>query len=297
MPKRRSPLRDRLEKAALDAVRGVLGTLTIEEAGRAGRRLGAAAAPVLASRARLARTNLERAFPERDPRERDDLLRAVFEHFGGLFFELVRAAEEPLEDLLARVEVRNLDTARRAFGSGRGVLFVTPHLGNWEYAAVVAAALGCPMTVIARPLDNPLLEPLLAAFRTRSGNAVLPKADAGREILRTLRRGGAIGILPDQHARPPDAVAVPFFGRPASTTTAVARLADRTEALVLTACCVRAAEGRWLLTFDDPLDPRALAPVEREPAALTTRINLALERQIRAFPSQWLWLHNRWRLD
>ena len=134
-----------------------------------------------------------------------------------------------------------------------------------------------PSGVIARPLDNPLLDAPLTRLRTSTGNSVIRKRDAAREMLRALRRGGAIGILNDQHARPPDAVTAPFFGQPAATSSALAKLADRTEALVIPAAAIRIAPARWRLTFEPALDVRTLPEAERGVEKLTARLNGILE--------------------
>ncbi|HEX2758628.1 MAG TPA: lysophospholipid acyltransferase family protein, partial [Thermoanaerobaculia bacterium] len=109
--------------------------------------------------------------------------------------------------------------------------------------------------------------------------------------------GGVVGILNDQRAHPPDAVTVPFFGRPAATSSALAKLADRTEALVIPTAAIRIAPARWRLTFEPALDVRTLPEAERGVEKLTARLNGILEQMIRRHPEQWLWLHNRWRVD
>ena len=88
-----------------------------------------------------------------------------------------------------------------------------------------------------------------------------------------------------------------FFQRPASTTSSLARLADRTEALILPTFALRTAPGRYRLVFGEPLDVRTLTPEERTVPALTARVNAICEEMVRRHPEQWLWLHNRWRLD
>lgn len=297
MPKRRSPFRNESELLAFRLARASLRALPLETAEAFGRALGRVYRRLDGKRRELVRDGLARAFPDRTPSELEALEVAVFEHFGGLAADLVWTTREPIESLLARVEVVNAEGARSAFETRRGVFFLTAHLGSWEYAALVVGALGIPLTVIARPLDNDRLEPLLRGFRTASGNAVQPKADAAREILRVLRKGATIGILSDQRARPPDAALVPFFGRPAATTTAVARFADRTEALIVPTTAIRIAPGRYRLEFRQALDVRTLDASDRTPTALTARLNAILEGLIREHPDQWLWLHDRWRLD
>jgi len=294
---RRSPTRDAAEDLALSLLRAGLGRSDPGRAETHGRRLGAFLGRTLGPRRGLVRRNLARAFPEKPPGEIAAIARGVFAHFGGLAAEIVATLEEPLEGLVARVEVVNESIARAAFASRRGLFFLTPHLGNWEASALAAASIGMPMTVIARPLDNPRLERRLRAYRERGGNVVVPKAEAAREILRTLRNGGAVGILLDQHARGADAIAARFFGRPAATSSAVARFVDRTEALIVPAAALRVGPARYRLTFEEPIDVRTLSKDARSPENLTALLNATMEAQIRRAPEQWLWLHNRWKLD
>ncbi len=249
-------------------------------------------------RRELARANIARAFPEMSPAEGDALSRAVFAHFGGLATELLHAAGRPVPEIVARVEFPDAGIAREALRSGRGVLFLTAHLGNWEYSAIAMAAAGVTASVVARPLDNPLLDAWLTGFRTSNGNAIIEKHDAARGMLKALRSGGVLGVLADQHVGPPDGIPAPFFGRPASTTSALARIVDRTEALVLPA----AADPARAVA----LPPRrGVRPRRAEPAGRRARgraAHRAVQRDpragmIRRHPEQWLWLHNRWRLD
>lgn len=297
MPKHRSHVRNRAEQIGFELALALLRRLSLERAEALGRGAGAFFRFLAGRRRALAERNLSRAFPEKSPADIAELSRRVFAHFGGVAAELLWSLDETQPELLSRVAIEGEEEARRAMAAGRGLFFLTAHLGNWEVGAVVTASLGLPLTVVVRPLDNPLLEERLRSFRERSGNRVLPKADAAREILRTLRRGGAIGILTDQHAHPPDAVVSTFFGRPASTTTSLARLADRTEALILPTFALRTAPGRYRLVFGDALDVRTLSPDERTTEALTARVNAICEEMVRRHPEQWLWLHNRWRLD
>ena len=296
MASRRGPLRNRLELAAYLVMRSFFRALPVRLADGLGRRAGLLYRLLDARRRRLVRGNLALAFPERTPAEIDALAREVFAHFGGLAADLLRSETEPVEELLSRVEVLGIEHARAAAASGRGVFFATPHLGNWEWASIVTGAYGIPVTVVARPLDNPLLDARLTAMREKTGCRVVSKRDAARVLLKTLRSGGLVGILADQRARPPDAVVVPFFGRPAATTSSIARLVAKTGALVLPAVCLRTGPGRYRYVFSEPFDAMLLPPEEREVEPLTARLTALVESQVRQAPGQWLWLHDRWRL-
>jgi KDO2-lipid IV(A) lauroyltransferase len=297
VPKHRTALRNRLEALLAGALGAFLARKTPEAAESTGRALGRLFRRLDGRRRALTRENLSRAFPEMSAEEVDALSVRVFEHFGGVAAELLYALSHDPADALTRVETEGATIAKDAFATGRGVFFLTAHLGNWEWAALGTGALGISIGVIARPFDNPLLDAVFTRLRSSTGNTVIEKRDAARGMLRAIRSGGAIGILNDQHARPPDAVTAPFFGRPAATSSALAKLADRTEALIVPAYAIRVAPARWRLTFEPPLDVRTLSGEERGVERLTARLNGILESMIRGHPEQWLWLHNRWRLD
>lgn len=296
MAAKRGPFRNRLELSAYVFLRTFFRLLPVRLADGLGRRAGLLYRRLDARRRRIVQENLALAFPEKSPAEVDSLAREVFAHFGGLAADLLRSETEPVESLLARVEVVGFEHARAAAASGRGVFFATPHIGSWEWALLVTGARGISVTVVARPLDNPLLDARLTAMREKTGCRVVSKRDAARTLLKTLRSGGLVGILTDQRARPPDAVVVPFFGRPAATTSSVARLVAKTGALVLPAVCLRTGPGRYRFVFSEPFDATTLAPEEREVEPLTARLTAIVERQVREAPGQWLWLHDRWRL-
>lgn len=297
MPKHRTAFRNRLEAFLAGALGAVLARKTPEAAESTGRALGRVYRRLDASRRNLARTNIARAFPGMSPEEVDALSVRVFEHFGGVAAELFHALSHDPADALARVETEGAALAKDAFASGRGVFFLSAHIGNWEWAALSPGALGISTSVVVRPLDNPLLDAAFTRLRSSTGNTVIEKRDAARGMLRAIRSGGAIGILIDQHAHPPDAVMAPFFGRPAATSSALAKLADRTEALIVPAHAIRVAPARWRMTYEPPLDVRTLSREERGVERLTARLNGIVESMIRRHPEQWLWLHNRWRLD
>ena len=239
-------------------------------------------------RQKRALANLALAYPEMSEDERVRLASDMWENLGRTFAESFHLQEIVASD---RIELEWEDRPHGSF------VICGAHLGNWEWAALGTGALGISTGVVARPLDNPLLDATLTRLRSSTGNTVIEKRDATRAMLRALRGGGAIGILNDQHAHPPDAVTAPFFGRPAATSSALAKLADRTEALIVPAYAIRIAPARWRLTFEPALDVRTLSREERGVESLTARLNGILEQMVRRHPEQWLWLHNRWRVD
>jgi Kdo2-lipid IVA lauroyltransferase/acyltransferase len=288
--------RHRLESWAVTATSAFVNALPAGAAGRAGRALGLAFYALDRPHRRLTLANLAAAFPERPPREIGRTGREVFEHFGRLLVELLRFSRLSPSEMVAAGEIVGADRAERARQRGRGVLFVTGHFGFWEMQALVHGAVFWPVTVVARPLDNPLLHDLLERVRTSTGNRVIYRRGALRRIMRALQANEGVAVLIDQHIQPADALVVDFFGRPVATTSAVATLAWRTGVPVVPVFALPLGPGRFRLVYEPPVDP----PRDGSPEALrefTQRCTDVLEMYVRRHPSLWLWMHRRWRDD
>jgi len=173
---------------------------------------------------------------------------------------------------------------------GKGVLFATAHLGNWEFSAFAHALMAEPMAIVVRPLDNPWLDRLATRYRTLSGNRVLARTDYARPMLEILRSNGALGILVDQNVTADRGVFVDFFGIPACVDAGFAKLAAHTGATVIPGYALWSEEERkFILRFDPPV------PMSGDALADTQSVQAALERAIRRHPDQWLWIHRRWK--
>ena len=184
----------------------------------------------------------------------------------------------------------------RAYAAGRGVLFLTPHLGCFEVTAQALAerygALYGPLTVLYRPARQPWLAQLMLRARQRPGLQTAPTTLAGvRLMLRALRRGHAVGLLPDQVPPAEMGVWSAFFGRDAYTMTLSARLASQSGAAVVLLWGERLARGRgFRIHCREPTQP-----LQSDVAACTRQINQEMERLIRECPSQYLWAYARYR--
>jgi Kdo2-lipid IVA lauroyltransferase/acyltransferase len=174
--------------------------------------------------------------------------------------------------------------------AGKGVLFATLHLGAWELSAFSHALMAEPMHVVVRPLDNPLLDRFVEARRAASGNIILRKKEAARGIYQALKDNRAVGILVDQNVGLDEGIFVNFFGRKACVSPTFARLAARTGAVVIPGYAIWSPDERkFVLRFDEPVGITGNMLID------TQRIQNALERAIRAYPDQWLWIHRRWK--
>jgi Kdo2-lipid IVA lauroyltransferase/acyltransferase len=186
--------------------------------------------------------------------------------------------------------------ATQAYQSGRGVIFLTPHLGCFEIvaqalAARYAAAHG-PLTVLFRPARKAYLADITATSRDRPGLQAVPAGLHGvRQMIKALRKGQAVGLLPDQVPPLGMGVWAPFFGKPAYTMTLAARLAQQTGAVVVLAWGQRLPWGRgYKLHF------RSIAePIAPDLDAAVLQINQAMERLIAECPGQYLWSYARYK--
>jgi len=243
---------------------------------------------------RLALQNLQHAFPLRTPDECRQISRRMFEHFGRLLMVLLKFSTLTPQQMLALVEFDGEARVRAAHARGRGVLLFTGHFGFWEINALVHALQIEPISVLARPLDNPLLHELLERVRRSTGNGVIYRRGAIRRVLRALASNQAVAVLIDQHMQSADAVYVDFFNRPAATTSALAALAIKTGAAVVPVFALPLPGGRFRMVYEHPVEP---PPGDDEAAIreLTQRCTDVLEMYVRRYPELWLWMHRRWR--
>jgi KDO2-lipid IV(A) lauroyltransferase len=288
--------RHRLEQAAVSGVAAVVRRLPQSFATRLGHGIGAIGYRLDARHRRITLDNLAATFPERSVAERTRIAKQVFAHFGRKLIELLWFTGLPAELQLALVEfvgAEHIEAARRA---GKGALIVTGHFGFWELHALAHGLKLGPMAVVARALDNPLLDRTLIDLRSSTGNIVIDRKGGLRRIMRALNANQAVAVLIDQHILTADAVKVDFLGRPAATTSAVAVLALRTGAAVIPAFSLPLNDGRYRLIYEKPLE----LPSSESPDAvrdLTQRCTKVLEKYVRAHPERWLWMHRRWRDD
>lgn len=289
-----------LEYAAARLLLGLLAILPRTMAIVFSSYLSRAALAFLPKLRRVALRNLELAYPDWSLGERTRIYTRSIENLGRILGEFSHLRTITPEELRERVEFRiapeKIERYRSARAEGRGVIFVTPHLGNWEILVLATGALMEPTTYLARPLDNPLLEKWTAEIRTRFGNRPMSKRDALMEGLQILERGGSLGLLADVNTLQRDGVFVPFFGRDACTTRAVAMLALRTNALIVPICGVwDERAGSYAVLAGDFLEVSRTGKRKQDIQETTARFTVEVEKFIRAYPEQWIWVHRRWK--
>ena len=252
--RRRSSARNRAELAAFRAAAAALSALPRAASDAASRALGRWVLAGASSTPRRSSAETSRR-PSRRRRaaEIDALARGSAEALGVSLAEFLEVASLSGEEIRRRVEVEGEENLRAARALRRGVFLLSAHLGGWELGAIRAGMLGEPIAPVVRPLDNPLLERELSRRRTRFGNRLIAKRDAARDVLRALRRRETVAILIDQNVLPREAVFVPFFGRLAATTPALARFQISTGAPVVPVFTWPQGGGRYRLEFESPI--------------------------------------------
>lgn len=245
---------------------------------------------------RIADRNLRLALPELSNSERAAITRGVYRSLGRLLAECARFPSLTPDNIREIVTYNGLEHYQEAMARGRGVLFLTAHLGPWELGAFAHALYGYPIQILYRPLDNPRLDRLVNRYRTLSGNTLINKRDSARGILAALARNQTVGILADQNTSLEEGVFVNFFGKPASATAGIARVALHTGAAVLPAFCVwEEASRRYVIHFEPALELATSNDRERDIQTATQQMASVIERYIRRYPDQWLWIHRRWK--
>jgi len=240
--------------------------------------------------------NLTLAFPSMSDDDRRRILRGEFVSLGRQLAEVCQFPNYTRENVSKVVVYDGLENYERAFTRGKGVLFLTGHLGAWELSAFAHSLQGHPLWIVMRPLDNPYLNALVERYRTMHGNRTVGKDDFVRGLLAAMRAGEAVGILMDTNMTPPQGVFVNFFSIPACTASGLARIALRTDAAVVPGFTIWDEKTRkYVLRFDPALKLIRTGDNEADIVANTAQFTSVIEDFIRRYPDQWLWVHRRWK--
>jgi len=248
---------------------------------------------------RIGMINLSIAFPNRSQQWKEEILKRSFEQIGTHAVELSRLSGIAREEIKSRVSYETgygLDNYLEAKKLGKGVIFLTAHVGSWELLPLAHAVLGNPLSFIVRPLDNPFLDKWIRRSRNQFGNQSISKFGSVRRLLKILHDHEDIGILIDQNVQEKDGVFVPLFGKPACTTSSAAALALKTGAPVVAGFMLPTSDkDRYLIRFYPPVVVVKTGDRERDLIENTARFVELLEDVLRLYPHCWLWGHRRFR--
>jgi KDO2-lipid IV(A) lauroyltransferase len=245
---------------------------------------------------KTAEFNLRLAFPDWTDAQRNDAARKMVSNLGWMAAEFARFPRLTKENIEKVVILEGHENFLEGQRRGKGVLYLTGHIGAWELSSFAHALYGYPLHYMARPLDNKRLDALVNEYRCSSGNKPIYKNESARVMLKILKDSGTIGILADQNTMPEEGVFVDFFGKLACTTTGLARVALHTGAAVVPGYAYwDETIQKYRLRFEPPVELIRTGDTERDVFENTQRFAKVIEGIIRKHPDQWVWVHKRWK--
>jgi len=258
-----------------------------------GRVAGRCAYVVCKRQGRIARENLRTALPAVSTAGIEQIVKSSFETLCVVTLEML-SFKSMVRDFPHLVKLTGLEHVEAARATGRPIIFFTGHLGSWEVLALSCGVLNFPFTAIARPLDNEWIYGHVRNLRQRSGIKLLDKKEIAGDVLRILRAREMVGFVGDQYAGSRGAF-IEFFGRPASTSPAMALFARKTNAVIICAFDHVLPDGTHSPVIHPPIEVARTANAAADVFAATQQMMALLEAGIRRSPGQWLWMHRKWR--
>lgn len=257
--------------------------------------LGAAAGRIAKRDHDRAVANLGIAFPDAPEPVRRALVGAMFKQLGRNAFEFLRlvgASPDAVKTRVSRLD--GMENYLAASARGKGVIVITGHIGCWELLPAYFVAMGHPVTVVGRRMSDARINRRLVSAREGLGVTSLDRDDHPRPMFEVLARGEILGVLIDQHTRVAGTW-VPFFGRPAHTPTAVAKLALSTGAAIVPMGIFLERSGTYTVRVQPEIAVKRTGNRDADVQRITADASRAVEDLIRLDPSQWVWFHRRWR--
>jgi len=245
--------------------------------------------------------NLRLAFPEKSDEILVDIAQKAYESVAITLAETLLMYNDKLDidSLIVNKEEIEAKFNHYFKDESRGKLLLTGHFCNWELLAQFLGKSGYPIKNIARKGNNRLIdERITQAFRGKYGNKNIPKKNAIISLVKTLKAGLRVSILFDQKAGNTNSVETSFFGQPVRTIDVIAQLKLKYNPLILPTFIVRLEDGKYNVIMLEPIDYMAEEEDDTliKHTLMTQRYNDMLEGMIRAYPEQWFWMHDRWRI-
>lgn len=260
-----------------------------------GRAVGSLAYLVAGRRRAIAIGNLTHAFPEKSQYEIRKIARGAFRNYAISISEFLWFPRLTPERLRKFVRVMDIDLTEKVYSRGKGIVYMSGHFGNWELTALATAHFtGYPVTIIVQNQRNRLVNKVINQYRCIWGNSVVTMESSVREVLRRLSQGKTVAMLADQSA-PMEGLYVSYFGRPAATHQGPAIFSLRTSAPIVMGFTIRKEDGKYELIHEEVRTDDLKEYNDENVAELTRRHVALLEKYVRMYPDQWLWMHRRWK--
>jgi len=263
---------------------------------KAGETLGLLLFYLWGDRRRIATENLRSAVSSNAVKVSEPIEKVIKENFKNLgksFVEVVKIYYGFGESIINSVDIEGAENLNAARSKGKGVLFITGHCGNWELLAIASVKLS-PLSIVARPIDNPYLNIVVEKVRKRYDNSVIYKKGALKPILQALKNNGVVGILMDQAVTRDEGYVIDFLGRGAWTTKMPALIARKTGAAVLPAFINRTDKGHRIRIYPQ-IELSGANDSEKATREDTVKFSSFIEDYIKENPAEWLWIHRRWK--
>lgn len=246
-------------------------------------------------RKKLVLNNLRRSYPEKTEQEIREIARRNYRHIFATFFEIFWLSRLTANQVRKYVRMPQMDFMSKQLAKGKGLIMLSGHFGNWELIALAVGLLSnLSLTIIVKKQRNPYVDKVMTAMRTKFNNTVVDMDNAPREIIRKLRENGVVAMLADQSG-PEEGLFINFFNRPASTHLGPAVFSLRTGAPIVMGFIIRNDNGMFDVAFEEiPMDD-ITGTDEEKIKTLTERHVKMLEKYVRLYPDQWLWMHKRWK--
>ncbi len=247
-------------------------------------------------RTRIALRNLERALgDEMTEAELRGIALDMYKNFGKGMIEFLRLPLLSADNLKEHVDFEGLQHLQEARARNRGIFFLSAHLGNWEMLSAVMALRGIPIRPLIKRIRNSRIDTFINGVRRSTGVKPIDKQQGAEAMLRALREKVAVGFVLDQHASEAEGISVTFFNQQVSAFKSLATLARRYKIPIVPIFIVREASGRHRVIIEPAIKPAKAATMHAAVKMDTQACMAVLERFIRRYPDQWIWLHRRWR--
>ncbi len=262
---------------------------------KTGNILGSIAYLLDARHRRIARRNLQFAYPEWQLNKIKKITLKTFQTMGVTVLEICQMTCFSKEDILQKVRIKGKENLLNTIKSHKGIIMISAHIGNWEMSHLFVSIYIQKSLLVVVQNQPVFIERIIHKLRTSTGNVIISKKGAMIKLVRTLRKGKIIGLLIDQGTSRGEGADVTFFGHNTNATYAASLLAARYNCQVLPVFCIREPDARLTVVVEPPLKLHKTDDVHADLQTNTQIMTDFVEKIVSLYPEQWLWFHKRWK--